>query len=450
MTHARRTALLAVCALATAALASGAASAQGTELWAALYNGPANGPDTGEAVTTDAAGNVIVTGADYGIGLDGVTLKYDPDGNLVWSARYVGPRDDLARDVAVDENGEVYVVVTPFAVVKYSADGEELWRRVLGGVVFPGHTLALDSEGNVLVVGQHGTFQGAKVFDIAVAKLRGSDGALLWLRQWDGSNDQDLPVGLALGPDDSVYVAGTSRQGSNLRLATLRYSSGGALLWAGIGSSSSDSARGIGVDADGNVFTVATTYVSGQQDFRTVKRGPDGTLEWERLYNSGDYPGGFVVGTDQAKGLVVDGSGNVTVTGLSFTSTYPTTTGNDYATVQYDTNGDVRWVQRYNGPGSTGAQSERTRAIGIDAGGNIFVTGASTGANGERDIATVSYDPDGNERFVHRYDGPAGGFDDVVEGSAAIAATADRVYVVGHTENPGSSLDALTLALTNA
>jgi hypothetical protein len=130
MRHARRIALLAVCALATVVLAAGAAFAQGTELWAAHYNGPGSGNDTAKAVVTDAEGNVIVTGAARGAGTrdDWATLKYDRDGNLLWEHRFGGPLDDLARDVDVDENGDVYVAGHPFAVVKYSADGEQLWR----------------------------------------------------------------------------------------------------------------------------------------------------------------------------------------------------------------------------------------------------------------------------------------------------------------------------------
>jgi hypothetical protein len=109
MRHGRRTALVAVCALTIVVLTSGAASAQGTELWAALYNGPGNGNDTAKAVTTDAEGNVVVTGAAYGIGTkdDWATLKYDRDGNLLWENRYVGPLNDLARDVAVDGNNDI-------------------------------------------------------------------------------------------------------------------------------------------------------------------------------------------------------------------------------------------------------------------------------------------------------------------------------------------------------
>jgi hypothetical protein len=448
MRSVRKGLLLAASALALLTLAAGAA-AQGTELWAAHYNGPGNSNDTAKAVVTDAEGNVIVTGAAKGVGtkLDWATLKYDQDGNLLWEARYVGPLDDLARDVAVDGNGDIYVAGTPFAVVKYSADGEELWRRVLGGIAFEGNILALDSEGNVLAVGQHGTFQGAAGYDIAVAKLRASDGEVLWLRQFDGSNDQDTPAGLGVGPDDSVYVGGTSNLGSQVRLATLKYSSDGQLQWSRIGTHGADFGEGIGVDAEGNAFSAATTIVRGQRDYRLVKFSADGDEQWNRLFDAGDYPQGSTVGTDFAKAVAVDSSGNATVTGQSFAATYPTSTGWDYATVQFDPNGDIRWVQRYNGPAS---RNDLGRTLTVDAANNVYVTGGSANASGVLDIATVKYDGDGNELWTNRYDGPAGGTDDVIEGSPALAVTDERVYVAGHAQGIGTFLDYVTLALSNA
>jgi hypothetical protein len=366
MRHARRIALLAVCALATVVLAAGAAFAQGTELWAAHYNGPGSGNDTAKAVVTDAEGNVIVTGAARGAGTrdDWATLKYDRDGNLLWEHRFGGPLDDLARDVDVDENGDVYVAGHPFAVVKYSADGEQLWAHVNGGRAYEGNILQRDSAGNLLVVGED---RG----DIVVVKHSASDGAVLWSQRFDGSGDTDTPAGLALGPDDSVYVAGTSNLGSRIRLATMRYSSDGELLWAVIGSSGADFAEGVAVDAEGNVFSAATTIVSGQRDYRLVKHSPDGEEQWTRLYDSGDYPAGSTVGTDFVRGVVVDATGNVTVTGQSFAATYPSSTGWDYATAQYDTNGELRWERRYDGPAS---RNDLARTIAVDASGNVYVT----------------------------------------------------------------------------
>ena len=61
----------------------------------------------------DGNGNVYVTGGSYGgrSGADYATLKYDPDGKLLWESRYNGPGNgrDKLRAIAVGGNGNVYV-----------------------------------------------------------------------------------------------------------------------------------------------------------------------------------------------------------------------------------------------------------------------------------------------------------------------------------------------------
>ena len=67
----------------------------------------------GEAAAVDAAGNVYVTGESAGAGFDFdyATIKYDPEGNELWVARYNGPGNgsDVASALAVDAAGNVYV-----------------------------------------------------------------------------------------------------------------------------------------------------------------------------------------------------------------------------------------------------------------------------------------------------------------------------------------------------
>ena len=85
----------------------------GKLLWENRYNGPGNGEDSASAIAVDGNGNVYVTGHSYGgsSGYDYATLKYDPDGKLLWENRYNGPGngDDSASAIAVDGNGNVYV-----------------------------------------------------------------------------------------------------------------------------------------------------------------------------------------------------------------------------------------------------------------------------------------------------------------------------------------------------
>ena len=62
-------------------------------LWKKRYNGPGNGDDSATAIAVDGNGNVYVTGRSDGgsSGYDYATLKYDPDGKLLWENRYNGP-----------------------------------------------------------------------------------------------------------------------------------------------------------------------------------------------------------------------------------------------------------------------------------------------------------------------------------------------------------------------
>jgi hypothetical protein len=75
---------------------------------------------------------------------------------------------------------------------------------------------------------------------------------------------------------------------------------------------------------------------------------------------------------------------NIYVTGVSSN----TTTGNDFATVKYDANGNQQWVISYNGPanGNDGAS-----AIAVAPDGNIYVTGYSQNTSGGSDITTIKY-----------------------------------------------------------
>jgi len=125
--------------------------------------------------------------------------------------------------------------------------------------------------------------------------------------------------------------------------------------------------------------------------------------------------------------------GNVYVTGIS----YGSGTGYDYATIKYDPNGNELWVERYNGPDNSW---DSARAMTLDDNDNIYVTGSSYSATSV-DYATIKYDTDGNELWVARYNGPGNSGD---YARAVAIDSSGYVYVTGHSYS-GTSDDYITI-----
>jgi hypothetical protein len=92
----------------------------------------------------DNSNNVIVTGS-------ALTVKYDSNGNEMWTAQFAG------TSLAVDTNLNVYVVgfSTDFATAKISAAGSNVWQTSYPSSLGPNvsQVVAADSEGNVDVAG---------------------------------------------------------------------------------------------------------------------------------------------------------------------------------------------------------------------------------------------------------------------------------------------------------
>jgi hypothetical protein len=385
--------LLLACLLGVAT--AGAASSGVREVWKASYDG--GDVDFLNDMSVDAAGNVYVTGESYRTFHDILTVKYDPQGAELWTARYDGPgqRHDAGSAVAVDSAGNVYVTGS--------------------------------------------TENGNGVPDYVTLKY-GPNGQLLWERRYDGgAGHYDAAADLVLDGAGDVYVTGQSDAGSQWGdYLTIKYSSDGAELWtartSGIGGHH-DRPGMVRLDAAGNVYVAGEIYVSQQRyyDFGTVKYDSGGRELWVRTYDSPEIPGGL----DSAYAMEVDAAGNVHVTGESLGDGNGCCT-QDWATLKYDTAGKLLWERRHEG--STEGQ-DIPGDLTLDRVGNVIVTGQTT--NQTHDVGTIKYSPAGNVLWKTILD--LGGLD---EGAGAVTTDRDgNVYVAGFRDDRETYSDWHTFRL---
>jgi hypothetical protein len=371
----------------------------GAQLWVATFAEPAGEGAAGNGIVVADDGSVYVSGYSYSSSnfdySDFVTIKYDEDGNEIWSRVYDGPvsGSDSAVGLGLDQDGNVYVAGTityqlgdrVVAVVKYDQGGNELWVATHQGVDESAIAMTVDENGNTYVAARRFNSETGPG-DYSTIKFN-SDGQVAWAHPYDG------PAGMDDAPYDIV------------------------------------------ADDQGNVFVTGGSFGIGtMRDFTTISYAPDGQVRWlSRVDGAG--------GDDNAYGIALDRTGSVYITGPS--PAIPSSSGfdDDFLTLRLlASTGDEMWRARYDGPGGSW-DDPSIGAIDV-AGGSVYVTGRSSASVGEPvdfGFATIAYSlANGTQRWVARYD------TDHSE-PAALAANAGAIYVTGLTGTTGMYGDMLTI-----
>lgn len=429
---------------------------QVTEEWVARYSGSlAGGYDIAHDIALDKFGNVYVTGSSQASagGQDYLTIKYNSHGAIEWTARYNNSAvnsHDQAYNLAVDDSGNVYVTggsfgngtERDFLTIKYNSDGDTLWTRRYNG---PGFDLdesveiELDSDANVYITGYSETAGNLDYYTIKY----NTDGIEQWASRYNGPagplGSEDRPHFLALDKSGNVYITGESSAGltgTGLdRYATVKYNQSGDTVWTALYSGSGveglNQAYALSVDDSGNVFVTGRSDPENQFgynfDMLTIKYNPDGSTAWIARYNG---PGNS---TDIGNSIAPDNNGNVIVAGGSLFGGFFL----DLCLVKYNPSGDTIWVRRYNGPED---HVDVGNAIAADESGNIYVAGLSTGTGTLRDYVTLKYNSEGIQQWVMRYNGPTNGDDEI---NAMIIDESGNVYVTGR--SAGNGVDYATI-----
>jgi hypothetical protein len=299
---------------------------------------------------------------------------------LVYLSYIGGSSLDIPAGLAVDSHGVMWV------------------GGSTSSTNFPIAGNAFQSTGDAL-------FTSAFIFQLDPS-IAGTD-ALLYSTFISGTTGNDAVNGLALDSTGNVYVVGTAGSYdfpvTDTAFASVRYGptdafiaelnpSSSALLYSTyIGGEADDFGAAIAVAGPGKVYFAVNTQSAGFPTTggaikTTLTGGIDGVLGLMDLTQSGlnslvyaTYFGGSDL--DEVRGIAVDANGNLLATGYTLSTDFPIT-GDAIQTV-YNGNGDAFVaVANPNVPGfliySTylgGSDAEVGYAIVSDASGSIYVTG---------------------------------------------------------------------------
>jgi hypothetical protein len=365
-----------------------------------------------QAVATDAAGNVYITGSFGG------TIDFDPDASTTFELTSAG-------------SGDIYVL-------KLNPLGKLLWARRAGGTSFDeGRSISVDQIGNVYITG---SFNGTADFDPSesasyrlassgmsdayVLKLD-SSGNFVWARAMGGSL-YDYARSLQVDAAGNVYITGDFQETADFNpdsTAVFNLTSAGAsdafivklnhlgqLVFAGsISGTRSNIGYGIALDKQGNIvltgsfigtadfnpgtgvfeLTASGFAVQNLPDIFICKLNSDGNFIW-----AGKMGGN---GSDVGRRIAFDGLNNIYLSGYFSGSAdfnpspdhnynLTASTASQNFLVKLEPNGNFVWAK-----GLAGVVADYSNSLAADLSGNLFITGYFTG--------TMDFDPDETAAF---------------------------------------------------
>ena len=392
-------------------------NAAGSAILYSTYLG-GNGTDSVNGMAVDSGGNVYVAGettssnfpvtagafqASLSGSSDAFITKLNFSGSaLVYSTYAGGTGPDGARCIAIDSSGAAFVAgYTSSSDFPVSATP---FQRSLQGGYSDGFVLKLNAAGTSHL---YGTFLGGSDSDSISAIAVYNSGGSSYAYVTGSTTSANFPT--TTGAVQAAYG------GSGDAFVTKLTADGGFLLYSTfLGGSQQDVGNGIAVDSSGNAYVAGGT---GSADFRTTsgayQTGMNYTTAFVVKLNSAATAFGYSTflgaGGDTATAVVVDGSGNATVTGYTNSPNFPVRS----EAFQYSIGSVDAFLTRLNAAGSDllystllgGAGQEQATALAADSSGNVYIGGYSTSKDFPATTGAVQTPaPGGQDGFIAKFD----------------------------------------------
>ena len=423
-----------------------------------------SGLDQGQGIAVDANGNAYVTGftesADFPVSAgkgpygqkDAFVTKLSPDGkSLVYSVYFGGTGDDIAHGIAVDAQGDAFIVggTTSFDlpvlngfqsthggsptapnsdafIAELGPGGTSLvYSSYLGGSGNDEATaVALDAAGNAFITGDTSSADfhssgnayqpayGGGFRDSFLCEVAPGGSTLLYSTYLGGDAD-DYGNGVTVDALDHVFVTGGTSSvafpiSSNALQPALRGSTNafvsafdfsapagttpGLLYSTYLGGSGSDAGQAIASDASGDAYvtgyTTSTDFPVTQGSFHggadafVAKLDPTGgSLLFSTYLGGSAYDAGYAI--------TVGGDGSAYVTGVTYSTDFPTASPVQAANASASTSNSDAFVSKLSPSGSAlsfstylgGGDNDQGQAIALDSAGGVYVAGTTYSSN---------------------------------------------------------------------
>lgn len=235
--------------------------------------GSSVGDDEARGVSTDAFGNIYVSGYFNGtisIGNTSLTsagdadifiLKFSADGSLIWAKQAGGTDRDQAFDIKVDALGNSYLTGRFYGTANfgsislntfstyaktftamYDANGNAIWAKEATSTADNyGNSVTFDANGNCYVMGYFSlamNFSGVTItprinnIDYFLVKYNPS-GNLEWAKRIDGDFIANLGRMAHIAADvaGNIFIAGSENVSNTKTSMIAKYSTDGNLVW---------------------------------------------------------------------------------------------------------------------------------------------------------------------------------------------------------------------------
>lgn len=386
-----------------------------------LWNHRGDGLGAAYAVAAHQDGNLVVVGVfrdsiDFGAGPmesvgenDAFIVRFDENGNCIWSTSFGGPFNDGANAVAIDAAGDVIVTGSfqgsiqigaevlssegsyDVPVIKLGSQGDPSWALRFGGPGFDvAYGIAAGPSGAIVVMGSSAgpidfggdVLQGTE--STFLVEL-GDDGEHVWSRMLDRTQGNGVSV------DESGHVALGGSFSGTIDLGTGPLTSvastdgfvarfdpqGNTVFGARVGDGSSVFSYTVATSPASDVILGGMANSQGvTESFVMLDRfSPQGEAVWSRKYGAAEYAA--------ANSIAVDSQGRIIAAGFFRHGTLdfgcgsldsPADQGNTYAgdmfLAKLDADGDCIWSKVFGGLGNQAAWG-----VAVDGTGHIALAG---------------------------------------------------------------------------